>query len=246
MIKAIMLLTKFIIAVSIALLMNSCNIKADFGNGVDGNGKITTEVRNISNDFSSIDVNSGIEVIVSQSDDQFVSVETDSNLQKLITTKVENGVLIIEPTEPVNETQTIKVTVRMRKIEILEASSGSKIRSSGSFKGENISIDTSSAAEVDVNLKYDNITLDASSGSSINAKGIALILESSASSGAQIEANNLMVNNITADASSGAIIKVHPIVTLDGSASSGANVIYDNEPKSVKIDESSGGNVGHE
>ena len=158
MIKAIMLLTKFIIAVSIALLMNSCNIKADFGNGVDGNGKITTEVRNISNDFSSIDVNSGIEVIVSQSDDQFVSVETDSNLQKLITTKVENGVLIIEPTEPVNETQTIKVTVRMRKIEILEASSGSKIRSSGSFKGENISIDTSSAAEVDVNLKYDNIT----------------------------------------------------------------------------------------
>ncbi len=246
MVKVIILLTKFIITAAIALLLNSCNIKTDFGNGEKGNGKITTEVRNIKENFSSIDVSSGIEVILEQSSDKFVSVEAESNLQKLIDTKVENGVLMIEPNEEINATKTIKVTIRMPKIEGLDASSGSAIKGIGTFKGDAISIDASSAAEVNVNLKYDDITLDSSSGSSINAKGIALKLETSASSGAEIEANELLVNEVIADVSSGANIKIHPIVNLNGNASSGGNITYDIEPKSISKDESSGGNVGRE
>ncbi len=238
------MLTKFIIAFTIALLLNSCNIKTDFGNGEKGNGKITTEVRNIKEDFSSIDVSTGIQVILEQSTDKFVSVEAESNLQKLIDTKVENGVLIIEPNESINATETIKVTIRMPKIDGLQSSSGSAIKGIGTFIGDAISIDTSSAAEVNVNLKYDNITLDASSGSSINAKGIALKLESSASSGSEIEAEELLVNDVDADVSSGGNIKIHPIVNLNGTTSSGGNIIYDIEPKSITKDESSGGNIG--
>jgi Putative auto-transporter adhesin, head GIN domain len=246
MIKVIIMLTKFIIATTIALLLNSCNIKADFGTGEKGNGKLTTEVRNIKEDFSSVDVGAGIEVVLEQSKDKFVSVEAESNLQKLIDTKVENGVLIIEPNESINATKTIKVTIRMPKIEGLEASIGSAIKGIGAFKGDSISIDASSAAAVNVNLKYDNITLDASSGSSINAKGIALKLESSASSGSEIDANELLVNEVDADVSSGGNIQVHPIVKLNGNASSGGNITYNIEPKSITKDESSGGNVGKE
>ncbi len=240
------MLTKFIIAFTIALLLNSCNIKTDFGNGEKGNGKITTELRNIKEDFSSIDVSTGIQVILEQSTDKLVSVEAESNLQKLIDTKVENGVLMIEPNESIKTTETIKVTIRMPKIDGLQSSSGSAIKGIGTFIGDAISIDTSSAAEVNVNLKYDNITLDASSGSSINAKGIGLKLESSASSGSEIEAEELLVNDVDADVSSGGNIKIHPIVNLNGTASSGGNITYDIEPKSITKDESSGGNVGRE
>jgi hypothetical protein len=243
MIKVIVMLPKFIIAATIALFLNSCNIKTDFGNGKKGNGKIITEVRTIKQDFSSIDVESDIEVILEQSSDKFISVQAESNLQKLIDTKVENGVLIIEPNEPINATKTIKITIRMPKIEGLEASSGSIIKGIGTFKGDDISIDASSAAEVNVNLKYDNITLDSSSGSSINAKGMALKLETSASSGAEIEAYELLVNDVTADVSSGASINIHPIVNLNGNASSGGNITYNTEPKSITKDESSGGSI---
>lgn len=240
------MLTKFIIAATIALLLNSCNIKTDFGNGEKGNGKMTTEVRKVSESFTSIDVSSAIEVVLEQSSDKFVSVEADENLQKLIDTKVENGVLIIEPNESINATKTIKVTVRMPSIESLEASSSSKISGIGTFKGEAISIDASSAAEIDVKLEYDDIKLDASSAGNINTKGIALKLETSASSGSQIEANELLVNDVTADVSSGGNIKIHPIVCLKGSASSGGSISYKTKPKSITKDESSGGNVGRE
>lgn len=240
------MLTKFIIAITIALFLNSCNIKTDFGNGKDGNGKVTTEVRNIKENFSSIDVNSDIEVILEQSNDKFISVEADENLQLSIDTKVENGVLKIEPNESINPSKTIKVIVRMSKIEGLEASSSSKISGIGTFKGESISIDASSAAEVEVNLKYDNVNLDASSGSNIWVKGLALKLESSASSGSEVEAKQMLSNDVIADVSSGGIIKTHPIISLNGNASSGGRIVYDIEPKSVTKDESSGGNVGRE
>ena len=246
MIKIITLVTKFIIVAFIALLFHSCNIKTDFGSGEEGNTKIITEIRNIKEDFSSIDVNSGIEVVIEQSADKFISVETDSNLLKLIDTKVVDGVLHIEPNKMYNSTEGVKVVIRMPKIESLEASSGSKIKGKNSFKGENISIDTSSAAEVDVNLQYDNVKLDVSSGSQIHSKGIALKLDTSASSGGEIEALELLVNQVVASVSSGASTGVHPIVNLDADASSGGRITYNIEPKSISKDESSGGSIGKE
>ncbi len=245
MIKTIVLFGKFILAITIFLLLHSCNIKTNFGNGIDGNGNITTEERKINDNFTSIEVNSGIEVVVEQSNDKFVSVETDSNIQKIIDIKVINGVLTIEPTDSYN-TSIVKVTVRMPKIEALDVSSSANINSIGTLKGDNISIDASSGSEVDVDLSYDSISLDASSGSSISAKGIGLKLETNASSGAEINAFDLMINEITADVSSGANTEINPIVKLKASASSGGNIIYKNNPKSISKYESSGGNIGNE
>jgi Putative auto-transporter adhesin, head GIN domain len=246
MIKVIAILTKIIIVFIISILFSSCKYDVNFGNGVNGNGTITTETRNIKQTFSGIDVSSGISVVLEQSDASFVSVEADSNLQKLIETKVENGILIIAPSENIDPSKTIEVVVKTSKIENLNASSGSEIRGIGTFKGENITVDTSSASEILVDLKYDNIVLEASSGSNINVKGIALKLDSSASSGSEIEALDLQVNEVIADVSSGASIQTHPLVKLNANASSGGDISYNSNPKSVSKDESSGGNVGKE
>ncbi len=246
MIKIIIIITKFIIAITTALLLNSCNIKTDFGNEEKGNGNTTTEVRTIDKNFESIDVDSAIEVVLEQSAQQFVSVEADSNLHKLIDTKVYKGILYISPNSSYSSTKTIKVVVRMPKIEGLDASSSSKIKGIGTFKGENISVDASSSAEIDVNLEFDNISLDSSSASSIKVKGIALKLETSASSGSEIEAVNLLVNQVNADASSGAKMQIHPIVNLVANASSGGSITFAKNPKTISIEESSGGSVGRE
>ena len=241
MIKVIIMITKIIVAATIALFLNSCNIKTDFGE--EGNGTITTNARIINEDFKGIDVGAGIEVTVKQANNQFVSVETDSNLQSLIETKVVDGVLVIKPTQSVDPTSTIKVVVKMANIESLDASSGSEIVGMGAFKGENIVIHASSAAEIDVNVRYDNVNLDASSGANITAKGVGLKLETNASSGSEINAFDLLVNDIVADASSGSNTNVHPILKLSATASSGSNIMYNNKPKSISKDQSSGGNI---
>jgi hypothetical protein len=93
MVKLITMFAKFIAAIIIAISFSSCRTNVDWGNGTKGNGNITTETRNITADFTKIDVSSAIEVIIEQSENKSVTVEAESNLQELISTKVNNGVL---------------------------------------------------------------------------------------------------------------------------------------------------------
>lgn len=246
MIKIITILTKFVVAFLVAILFSACKYDIDLGNDIEGNENITTETRTITEDFKSIEVSTGIEVTIEQSNTKSVTVITDSNLQEIINTTVENGVLVIHPSESYDASQAPKIIIKMPVIEALEASSGSEIRSTNTLKGTNISIVTSSAAEVNVNIEFENITLDASSGSSITANGKAIKLETSASSGSEISAKDLFANEVIANASSGAEIIVRPILSLNAEASSGADINYNTHPKTIQKKISSGGSIDKE
>ena len=242
MIKFITILTKFIVLTVIAILASSCNFNSNI-NSIRGNGNITTEKRTAEKDFKSIDVSYGIDVIVEQSENKSITVEADSNLQQYIKTEIENGVLVITSNQSYNSSKTPKITVKMPVIEALQASSGSTIESANTLKGENITLNTSSAAEINVSIEADNISLDSSSGSNIIASGKALKLETSASSGSEINAKKLLVNNVISDVSSGASTNIHPIVSLKAEASSGGDINYDIIPKSIQKSISSGGSI---
>jgi hypothetical protein len=63
MVKFAVLCTKAIIAVIAAVLFSSCHIKdIQIGNGIDGNGKVTTQTRKVEHNFSKIDVSRGLNV----------------------------------------------------------------------------------------------------------------------------------------------------------------------------------------
>lgn len=246
MLKIITLITKFILVVLTALLFASCNHSINL-NSIEGSGNITTEKRIVDGNFKSIEVNNNIDVIIEQSDVTEIMVEADDNLQKHITTKVENGILIISFDK--NSFANIgskKVTVKMPIIDELEATSSATITSKNTLKGENIRLNTSSGATIDVNIESDNITCDTSSGSTITINGKALQMKTTASSGSEINADKLFANEVSAEVSSGASISVHPIVRLTAKASSGGDINYDIQPKSIQKNTSSGGSISRQ
>ena len=246
MLKIITLITKFILVALTALLFSSCNHSINL-NAIEGSGNVTTERRNVEGDFKSIEVNNAIEVVIEQSDKTEIVVEADDNLQKHITTKVENGTLIIScDKNSFSNMKSKKVRVKMPVIDELEATSGSTITSKNILKGENIRLNTSSAAAIDISIESDNITCDSSSGSNITINGKALQIKTTASSGSEINADALLANEVSADVSSGASISVHPIVSLNAQASSGGNITYDIQPKSIQKNTSSGGSISQE
>lgn len=246
MIKLITIITKFIIATLIALLFASCNFSVNSNARMKGNGNITTENRSVSQDFKNIEVKNGIRVIVEQSDNKSITVETDENLQKNIITKVENGILIIESDRSYNSEETPVVRVEMPVINGLDASSGSEITSKGTLITENINVKSSSGSEINIKVEADAITIESSSGSSIDVNGKALKLETSASSGSEINAKNLLTNEVISKTSSGSSTSVYPIVKLEAKASSGSSINYYKTPKTLSKIESSGGSVDHE
>jgi len=240
MIKIITLITQFIVVAIAALLFGSCQNM----NSITGSGKVTTEKRTVNGAFKSVEVNNAIELIIEQADKTEITVEADDNLQKEITTKVENGVLIISCSKSnfINIASK-KVIVKMPIIEGLEATSAAMITSSNTLKGDNITVASSSAASIKVNTEYETIQIESNSGSNLSISGKAIILESSASSGGIIDATNLLANQVTADVSSGGNIQVHPLVSLNAEASSGGNINYEGKPKKVQKEESSGGSI---
>ena len=243
MLKIITLITKFILVAIIALLFASCNHSINL-NSIKGSGNITTEKRLVEGNFKSIEVSNSIDVVIEQSDETGIMVEADDNLQKHIITTVENGILVISCDETyfIN-TEVMKVTVKMPVIEQLEASSDASITSKNTIKGENIALNTSSAATIDLTIEADDITCDSSSGSTIKINGLALNIQLSASSGSAIDAKNLASNEVTADVSSGATINTNAIVSLDAEASSGGSISYSKEPKSIRKESNSGGSI---
>ncbi|MEO6175633.1 MAG: head GIN domain-containing protein [Flavobacterium circumlabens] len=241
MIKIIIHITKFVVATITALLFASCNFN---GNSIEGSGNVTTEKRIVQGDFTKISVSNAIDLVIEQADATEIVVEADDNLQKEITTKVENGTLIIKcKYSSFRDVTKKKVTVKMPKIDRIEASSASSVVSTGIIEGMDIDLETSSAATMDVKLESDNITVDTGSGSSVRVEGKALKISTSASSGSTINAQKLLANDVTAEASSGANVSVHPIVSLKAEASSGASINYDSTPKSIEKTANSGGSI---
>ena len=241
MIKIIFHITKFVIATLTALLFASCNFNM---NAIEGSGNVTTEKRTVQGDFTNIKVSNAIDVVIEQADSKEITVEADDNLQKEIVTKVENGTLIIEcKYSSFRNITSKKVTVKMPVVDKIEASSASSVHTKNTIEGENITLETSSAASMQVNIESDKISVDSSSGSSVNIEGKSLSVSTSVSSGGSIDADKLMANDIQAEASSGGTISVRPIVSLKAKASSGGNINYSGTPKTIEKSESSGGNV---
>ncbi len=243
MIKFVAFCIKALIAIVLAVLFSSCKYDIDLGNGIKGNGHVITEKRNISEPFTKIASNRGIEVTVDQSNETLVEVEAEDNLIKHITTKVENGVLVVSSDESLNATQSLTVKVKMPKVEGLEATSGSSIKTNSTIKGTQVAIKTSSGSEIDATVEYELVTSESTSGSEITLAGKSLKLTTHSSSGSTIDAASLIANEIKSESSSGSSTTVHPLVDLNAKASSGSSIDYQGTPKKVTEEETSGGDV---
>ena len=246
MVKFIVFCTKIVIATIMALLFTSCHSNFDFGNGIDGNGDVRTEKRDVEGSFTKIEASRGLNVEVEQSKSYSVEVEADDNLLEHITTKVENGTLVITSDENIDEYESKTIRVKMPTITSLETTSGADITGQNTFLGTNLNVKSSSGSEIDIEVEIDAVDCETTSGSSITIKGKALSLTSSSSSGSEIEAGDLMVNEIKSESTSGSSTMVHPIELLRAKASSGSSIEYNHSPKTLTKEESSGGSISKE
>ena len=246
MVKFVVFCTKIIAATIAATLFSSCHANVNWGEGLDGNGNVTTEKRKVEGNFSKVDVSHGLNVTLEQADTYFVEVEADQNLQEHITTKVENGTLFITADENIDEAKAKNIRVKLPSLVALETTSGSSVSTKNTFNGTNIDVKTSSGSEADVSLEFDNVRCESSSGSSLIVKGKALKLTTDSSSGSEIDAQGLLVNEVVSESTSGSSTDVNPLVSLNAKASSGSSIDYSSSPKTVVKEESSGGSVSKE
>ena len=244
MIKLMIHVVKIVIATVIALLFGSCKFDAtDLGKNITGSGNVISKDRNISN-FTKVEVRKGLDCEIVQSNTFRVVVEADDNLQDGITTQLENGTLVI--TSKYNRYKNVKsktVKVFMPTVDYLGSSGGANLKTIGAIKANDIHLKSSSGSSLNAEIESEKVTLESSSGSTLEASGKAISLNTLSSSGSTIDAKRLLANEVRSQCSSGSNAEVNPILVLNAQASSGSSIRYENTPKQISKQVSSGGSI---
>ena len=234
-------ITKLAFVFLIAITCTSCVV--DAFNGIKGDRNVVSENRKISSDFTAIRTSTDLDVYITQEDKNVVTVEADENLQDLIVTEVENGVLKIYSEKNIWSAKSKKIYISIKTLNALKATSGSAIRSKTIIQSDGISIDASSGASVRMTVAANSVATNASSGATIRISGTANNHAAKASSGSSIKAYDLMSKNVIAKVSSGANIDLYASEKIEAKASSGGDIDYKGTPKKVIRKTSSGGSI---
>lgn len=200
--------------------------------------------------FDGVDVSAGIEVLLVESNKNFVEVDvTKGELDELIT-EVDGSTLEIKWKSKRswswgNNNRSAKVIVHYTELNDLEASSGSSVKSAQTINSENFDVDVSSGASIKIDLDCSNLTVDVSSGASLTLEGNSDEQTANASSGASYRGENMISKVADVSCSSGASAKIHATKELSADVSSGGTIRYAGEPDVKDLDEAkySGGSI---
>lgn len=232
---------QFLAILFIAAIFTSCG--SNMFNGVVGNRNIVTIERTIKADFTGIKVSTGIDLFIRQGSTNAITVEADENLHDLIITEVKEGILKIYTDKNIWKSKARKVYVTIENLTLLKASSGSNVKSESVINTNEIYIDASSGASIDIEVVAKSAVTEASSGSDVKIKGTTINHTARASSGSSINAYKLKSTNANASASSGASINIYASKNMDAKASSGGAIDYTGNPARINKEASSGGSI---
>lgn len=212
------------------------------GPSIKGNGNVVEQNRNLGS-FDEVKASRGMNVYITQGDIEKVVVEADENLLDAIETKIERNTLVVTTSKNIRKSTSKKVFVTVSEINGITSTAGSNVYSENQLKAKNLELSTSAGSNMRLDVDAGKLNVSASSGSNIKLEGHSKEFAGKASSGSNIKAEDLTVDECEARASSGANIWINVREKLDGHASSGGNIFYSGNPKSMNTESSSGGNV---
>jgi len=215
----------------------------NLNSGVNGNGEVIIESRNLRGDFTTIKATEGLDVYLTQSDNESIIVEADENLHELILTEIEDGVLKIHTKENIGTSKSKKVHVSFRDILNIISTSGSDVYSTKTITTERLDLKSTSGSDMTLDVNTSVLNCKSTSGSDLKLSGKTVELIAEATSGSDIKAADLLAESTEAKATSGAEITVNTFKKLIANATSGGDVNYYGNPEQVDKSDSSSGRV---
>ncbi|MBN1767640.1 MAG: DUF2807 domain-containing protein [Prolixibacteraceae bacterium] len=223
--------------VSIQFVTTSCAINSHVGNG-----HVVKEERDISG-FNSISASAGLNIYLTQSDEEQLTVEADENLMDYIITEVRGNELKCTVDGNIYRSSKLNVYVSYSLLNSISVSSGADIETENVLRSNEIIINASSGADADLLVESETISCQSSSGANIKLKGLCEQFNANSSSGADIKAADLSSKSAEVVASSAGDIRISVSERISANASSGGDIVFYGSPKNINIDESSGGDV---
>ena len=197
------------------------------------------QTRNVG-DFSGIKVGEAFDITISQSDANSVKIEADEKEQLEVKTEVKDGILIITGNGS-NLDKPILITVK--SLNSLSVSGSGDVKTDNQLICDKLSIETSGAGNVHVNVKATEIKTRLSGAGDVILKGNAQLLDADVSGAGDLKASNLEVDKAKVKVSGAGDGKVNVKQSLDADVSGAGSIIYKGKPVERNINISGAGSV---
>ena len=226
-------LIKYLVATILSFLLFSCNFDMNFVTGVKGNGNVTIENRTLNQPFNAIQTNQGLDVYITQGNEESILIEADENLHELIRTEVTDNELRIYLDKNIGYASSKKVIVTFKDVSKITSTSGSDLVSTNTIETDHLELNSSSGSDMKLDINTSSLNCNASSGSDLKLSGKTDTFTAKATSGSDIKAANLMAQSSHVSVNSGADITVNTSKELIANANSGGDIKYYGNPEIV-------------
>ncbi len=198
-------------------------------NRITGSGNIITKDISAIASYDAIKVSRGIHAVMNDEESDKITIHADDNVMPYVIVRKSGESLIITIDENIKSISNVNIKVLLPKhtaLNELKVASGASISIKPTIKGRSLSVDASSAGEVNIaKAEVEFFDADASSAASISGTVKSDDCYADASSAADIDLNVLAVQ-CKSNASSGAKIELEgEVATFEGNASSAAKII---------------------
>lgn len=206
-----------------------------FATTMTGNGKIATEIRDVSR-FSSIEMSGIGHLSVNRGEIFRVEVKLDSNLIDRYRTKVSGGVLSLgfEPGVAVNGVTSLEVEVTLPELERISLSGAAEARLQDAFQGKRFSVGISGSGKLAGALDYRSVEIDISGAGSLFLDGRADDLSIGISGSGDFSGASLATESAKVSISGTGTAKLRARSRLEARISGAGSVKYFGNPTVAK------------
>jgi hypothetical protein len=232
---------KFFVPITLVILLGmiatvsfGCwNVPAD-----RNTGNFIKEVRAVSN-FNKLDIGGAFKVYLSQGDQEKLEIEADSKEMGEIVTEVVGSKLKIHTKPGWGERfHDMTIYLTFKNLDYIEFSGAVEVKAESPLTFNELEMDISGAAEIDMEMKAEKYTAEFSGASEITFSGNCKTGNIEISGASEFDAEGLQFEELTLDLSGASEAKVYSTKKLRIDASGASEVKYKGNPPDISIDES--------
>jgi hypothetical protein len=223
-------------------LLVICGCYWEMPESISGNGDIVSEERQVPS-FSGISVSAGIDVFITQGNEENVKVVTDENLLEVVKTEVEDNVLKIYAGKNIGKAASKKVYVNYVNLNKIKVSSAGDLKGENTLNTDELEIKVSSSGDLKLDVIAQKINIDISSSGDANLSGKTDYLKADLSSAGDLNAFDLEAKVGDISVSSAGDANVFITEEASFSSSSAGDIVYKGDPSIKHISTSSSGTV---
>lgn len=217
------------------LLSAMKNLRFGRDTGLEGNGNVVTRTRTSTAPVEHIEVSGPFTVELTEGTEPEIQIKTDQNLHDRVRVEMDNNTLTADTRRSISNPTTLTLQVTSNQLQSLNCSGAVEVQSTNTLESGKLSVKTSGASDLRLDLDVSNLNISLSGGSDVDLSGRADSVESNLSGAGDFNSLELDTNHFSLDASGAVDVKVRARETLNLDVSGAGSVRYKGNPR-VKQD----------